>query len=222
MGGWFSNIVALAALVISLASAGWSAFAYVTSSEVRPLPMEEVVLFSEEGVPQVRIEMTLSNLAYGDYHDVARHQILLLDTGERTLRFVARRTASLGLLRAREDGTYAPPDYPCYAGGLGLMVCPVSETPVVSLPAGEVVTLTPVFELADRECGLDNCVNVSLAELGAAIEGPVIVTYSVETMRDGVRSVSCELTVTAEQVQYFTQVAGWFNPRCESAEAEAL
>lgn len=216
--GIFSNIVALFALAISLVSAGWSAFAYVKSSEVRPFPVEEIAVFSEDGVPQILVEVTIANLAYGEYHDVARAQELIIDTGEHRLRFVARKLANLNLLRPNADNSYPMPEYPCYRGGVGLAVCPLSEIPVVSLPAGQVATITPVFELAESNCGIDDCYGLSIATLGEMMTGSLDLTYSVSTMRDGVRSVSCKLTVSPEDAQYFTGETGWFNPRCEGVE----
>jgi hypothetical protein len=209
----FANVLASLALAVSLASAGWSVYAFAMSSEVRALRFDEVNFFSEESVPQLKIDVTLANLAYGDFDDVAQRQELLLDVGERTLLFVAMRQGNLALVRPDPEGGYPVPQFPCYAGGVGLAVCPVSDIPTASLPAGEIVTLTPVFELAEAGCGLDDCTGATLATIAPMLEGTTRVTYRVHTMRDGVQTATCDLHLTAEDVDYLRSV-GWTNPRC--------
>ncbi len=214
--GGFSNLVALLALAISLASAGWSVFAYVKSSEIRPLQFEEVNFLNEENVAQIQIEITIANLAYGDYDDVARTEEIILENGERRLRFVARSTASLRWLSPGPNDAYPTLAHPCRWGGVGLAACTLSDSPVVALPAGEVVIHYPLFELAPEECGRDDCSFITPAQLGAFLQGDVRVTYAVTTMRDGVHTVSCMLKTTPEETAYYSG-AGWFNPGCERA-----
>lgn len=214
--GGFSNLVALLALAISLASAGWSVFAYVKSSEVRPLQFEEVNFLNEEGVAQIQIEITIANLAYGDYDDVARTEEIVLENGDQRLRFVARGTASLRWLSPGPNNSYPTLAHPCRWGGVGLAACTLSDSPVVALPAGEVVIHYPLFELAPEDCGLEDCGSISPAQLGAFLQGDVRATYAVTTMRDGVHTVSCMLKTTAEEAAYYGG-AGWFNPGCEKA-----
>lgn len=212
--GGFSNLVALLALAISLASAGWSVFAYVKSSEIRPLPFEEVNFLNDRGVAQIQIEVTIANLAYGDYDDVARAEELLLAKGDQRLRFVARNTVRVRENPANADSTYPALEHPCRSGGAGLAVCIESDSPVAALPAGEVVIHYPLFELAPGDCGMDDCSFISPAQLGAFLQGDVHATYTVTTMRDGVHTVSCMLKTTAEEAAYYGG-GGWFNPGCE-------
>lgn len=214
--GGFSNLVAILALAVSLASAGWSVFAYVKSSEIRPLPFEEVNFLNDRGVAQVQIEITIANLAYGDYDDVARAEEIMLENGGKRLRFVARNTTSLREIPALADNTYPPIEHPCRWGGVGLAACTSSDSPVAALPAGEVVIHYPLFELAPEDCGLEECGFVTPAQLGAFLQGEVRVTYAITTMRDGVHAVSCILKTSAEEAAYYGN-AGWFSSGCEGA-----
>lgn len=212
--GGFSSLVAMLALAISLASAGWSVFAYVKSSEIRPLQFEEVYFLNEENVAQIQIEITVANLAYGDYDDVARTEEITLENGDQRLRFVARAEAIVTLVSPPEDGVYPRLQHPCRWGGLALMVCTKSESPVVALPAGEVAIHYPIFELAYDDCGRASCETLTRAELAEFLVGDVRVTYAVTTMRDGVQTVSCGLKIPPENAAYYRDV-GWFNPGCE-------
>lgn len=213
--GGFSNLVALLALAISLASAGWSVFAFWKSSEIRPLPFEEVNFLNEKGVGQIQIEVTVANLAYGDYHDVARVEEVILEKGGQRLRFDARSAASVRQVQPDENNTYPTLEHRCRWGGEGLEVCGISDSPVVALPAGGVVTHYPLFELAYEDCGRDDCEFISTQDLSAFLQGDVRLTYVVKTLRDGDHPYSCMLRITADEVRYY-QDAGWFNPGCKA------
>ncbi len=212
--GGFSNLVAILALAVSLASAGWSVFAYVKSSEIRALPFEEVNFLSDRGVAQIQIEITVANLAYGDYDDVARAEEILLVKGDQHLRFVARNTVSVREIPANADGAYPTLEHPCRWGGTGLAVCMQSDSPVAALPSGEVVIHYPLFELAPEDCGIDDCSFITPARLGAFLQGDVRVTYQVNTMRDGMHTASCTLKTAPEDAAYYDS-AGWFSRGCE-------
>lgn len=215
ISGGFSNLVALLALAISLASAGWSVFAFWKSSEIRPLAFEEVSFLNDKDVAQIQIEITIANLAYGDYDDVARVEEMTLQNGDRRLRFIARNTASVRPFPPGPDNSYPTLEHPCRWGGVGLEVCTRSDSPVVALPAGEVVIHYPLFELAYEDCGLDDCSFITHAQLSEFLQGEVRATYTVTTMRDGLHSVSCTLKTDAEQAAYYASV-GWFSSACEN------
>lgn len=214
ISGVFSGLIAILALAVSLASAGWSVWAYYKSSEVTPLPFEEITFISESGVAKIAIEVTVANLAYGEYDDVARTQYLDLFNGERRLRFVARTAASLRQRGYATDGTPEALQYPCHEAGDGIAACVISESPVVSLPAGGVTTTYPVFELAGEDCGLDECNMLLVDQMAAFLTETTTVTYTVVTMRDGERSWGCTLDVTREGIDYLPRT-GWYNPACD-------
>lgn len=214
ISGIFSGLIAILALMVSLASAGWSVWAYYKSSEVTPLPFEEITFISESGVAKVAIEITVANLAYGEYDDVARTQYLDLFNGERRLRLVARSAASLRQRGVEADGTPEVLEYPCHEAGLGIASCVISESPVVSLPAGGVTTTYPVFELAGEDCGLDDCNVLLVDQLAAFLTETTTARYTVITMRDGERTWGCTLDVTQEGIDYLPTV-GWYNPACK-------
>jgi hypothetical protein len=216
ISGIFSGLIAILALAVSLASAGWSVFAYWKSSEVSPLAFEEVTFISESGVAKVAVEVTVANLAYGEYDDVARTQYLDLHNGERRLRFVARAAASLRQRGVAADGTLEVLEYPCHEAGAGIAACIISESPVVSLPAGGVTTTYPVFELAGSDCGLDNCDVLLVGQLAEFLTENTTVTYTVVTMRDGERSWGCALDITRAGIDYLP-TTGWYNPACKEA-----
>lgn len=218
ISGVFSGLIAILALLVSLASAGWSVWAYYKSSEVTPLPFDEITFISEAGVAKVAVEVTVANLAYGEYDDVARTQYLDLFNGERRLRFVARAAASLRQRGYASDGTPEVLEYPCHEAGVGIASCVISESPVVSLPAGGVTTTYPVFELAGEDCGLADCNVLQVTQLAEFLTETTTATYTVVTMRDGERSWGCALDVTQEGIDYLP-ATGWYNPACKEAAA---
>jgi hypothetical protein len=211
----FANIIAAIALIVSLSGAAWSVYAFIISSEVRVLPIDEVIFMGDEGVPQIKVDVTLANLAYGDFDDIAESQDIDLQNGDRTVHFVAMRQASvrLGPQRSQDSGD-------CYSGAQGLIACITSDTPVVALEAGKIVTTSPIFELAETNCGLQNCTAPTRADLAAIMRGRVHFTYRVHTLRDHVRTFSCDLEMSADDVSYFTSV-GFTNPRCMPSGASA-
>jgi len=213
ISGIFSGLIAILALAVSLASAGWSVFAYIKSSEVSALPFEGVTFINDAGVAQIALEVSVANLAYGEYDDVARDQFLTLHTGERQIRFVARQIASVRPLSVNAEGVAETLEYPCRLAGNVIAACVTSETPVVSLPAGGVVTIHPIFELAPNNCGLDDCRVLDAQALAALLTPATTATYTVVTMRDGERAWSCPLAVDAEGAA-FLAAAGWYNPPC--------
>ncbi len=216
ISGIFSGLIAILALAVSLASAGWSVFAYIKSAEVSALPFEEITIINDEGVAQIALEISVANLAYGEYDDVARDQILMLDTGQRQLRFVARELASIRPLSIAEDGAPEVLEYPCRRAGNVVVACVLSETPVVSLPAGGVVTIHPIFELDRDNCGLEDCSSLGYDQLAALLTENVTVTYTVVTMRDGDRSWSCALDISQDGIAYLAD-SRWYNPPCKEA-----
>lgn len=216
ISGVFSGLIAILALAVSLASAGWSVFAYWKSSEIRPLEYEGITFIDDDGVVQIALEVTLANLAYGEYDDVARDQELVLHSGDRMLRFVAREAASLRERTLSEEGVPEALQYPCREAGNIVVACVISETPVVSLPAGGVVTTYPVFELAESNCGLDDCSALTLPQLAGFLTEQTTVTYKVITMRDGEHNRPCHLAVTRDGVDYLAS-SRWYNPRCREA-----
>lgn len=215
ISGVFSGLIAILALLVSLASAGWSVWAYYKSSEITPLPFEEITFINDDDTVQAAIEISVANLAYGEFDDVARDQVLTLSDGERRLRFVARHTASLRESSVGPDGVPETLEYPCRSAGIGIAACVISESPVTSLPAGGVVTMNPVFELATTDCGVANCRDFLVEQMAEFLAGNVIATYSVETLRDGARSWSCRLDTTQEGLDYYRNV-GWYNPPCQA------
>lgn len=216
ISGFFSGTIALVALAVSLASAGWSVFAYWKSSEVSVLPFEEVTFINDTGVAQLALEVSVANLAYGEFDDVARDQYLTLDTGAHQLRFVARQLATLHPLRTNAEGA-VDLEADCRIAGEGIMACVESETPVVSLSAGDVVTMHPVFELARRNCGLEHCRPLSPTQLSELLTDATVATYTVVTMRDGERTWSCPLDINREGANYLS-VIGWYNPTCKEVQ----
>jgi hypothetical protein len=218
-GGILSTMLALLALAVSLASAGWSVFAYWKSSEVRPLPFTELAIITEGPVAQISLEVSIANLAYGEYDDVARDQFLLLDNGQRQLLFVARESASVRDVGVDTQGVAETLQYPCRKAGEGVAACVSNESPVVSLPAGAVETIHPIFEIAEQNCGLESCVYVTAQQVAEFLTGAVNVTYTVVTMRDGNHALpTCRLDLR-EGDQAFLVANGWFRTSCAELPA---
>lgn len=215
-GNWFANVVASLALAVSLASAGWSVYAFALSAEVRVLPFSHVNFLSQAGVPQIQIDATLANLANGEFDDVAQRQTLEIAVGGRTLKFEAIGQASTSFVTPAADGSYPAPEFPCYWGGVGVLACPKEAGAVVALPAGEIVTPAVLFELTQNDCGLEPCVGVTLATLAPLLTGDAQVTYTVHTLRDGAQSLTCAMSLSKANTDYFAAV-GWTNPACEAA-----
>ena len=220
-GGVFSTMLALLALAVSLASAGWSVFAYWKSSEVRPLPFREIAIVNEGTVAQISLEVSIANLAYGEYDDVARDQFLLLDNGQRQLLFVARESATVRDIGVNTEGVVETLQYPCRNAGRGVAACVTNESPVVSLPAGAVETIHPLFELAEKNCGLEACYYITVEQLAEFLTGDVVVTYTAATMRDGYHALpACRLELR-DGDQDFLRANGWFRTSCAEIPATA-
>lgn len=213
-----STLIALIALLISLSGTAWGVYAFVLSSQIKVLPLEEteVMFFNQDGVDEgnalIKLEVSLANLAYGKYDDVARRQELIVEANGHRLRFVANSLKTVNL-RDRVDGNLPPLGPGCFAGGDVVAVCPVADSPVTALPAGGAVTITPVFSLADRNCGLESCGYITPRAFIELIRGDVKLTYNVYTVHDHVRSATCNISMDETHANYFLR-SGYTNPRC--------
>jgi hypothetical protein len=220
-----SGIVAILALTVSLATAGWSAFAFFRSSEIRPLPFEYFQFVNESGVPQLVVQVPVANLAYGPYDDVARVQTITIRNGERELHFVARDEVRIERIPYDGEGPAPALGGDCYYGGALqselIRVCKRSESPVAQLPAGQVAVLTPLFELRRQDCGLDHCRGAELQfnDFVESLRGDITITYEVRPLRDRDRvAEACTFRFTEEHAELY-RISGWFGAYCREAEA---
>lgn len=221
MAGARSDIIASLAMLVSLASAGWSVYGYVKSSEIRTLPLEQVTFLRDNtagaNIPQIWVEPTLVNLAIGDYGDVIEAQSVTLESGTTKLVFVPKFAADVRVSDLAIEDAPSPDDR-CYVGGQKLLVCERDDAPKVgAISPGQALSLTPLFELASEECGLPECA-MTFEQLTALLEKPVKLTYTARTLRDGEHAITCDTTLSGEQVRYL-RALHWLTTGCAKGGA---
>mgnify|MGYP000884397826 CR=1 FL=1 len=200
---------------MSLSGAAWGIYGFILSSQVRVLPLEEseVMFFNQDTAAQIKLEVSLANLAYGKYDDVALRQELIVEANGRRLRFIATGLKTVNQRPHGPDGNLLPLAPGCFSGGDIISVCNVADSPVTALPAGGAETITPVFDLASRDCGLEHCGYLTPQALVDLIKGDVKLTYNVYTARDHVRSATCNIHMDQRHADYYV-AHGYTNPRC--------